>query len=379
MKLKSNRAVAALSILSVCFPLLASAGVGRLRDDPYTFDSVKVKAADNSFHFLRSFVDLFYITFENNQANFPGISSLTSAQGWCVGDAHPENFGVLLQQDQSPLFTMNDMDDSGPCPVVLELYRLMVSSNLYDSSTKINKILEAYTLGLNHQSFPQPDSIQVMIAKATKKGISPKDSKIAKNKFIRDAQMVEVTANERDQLMSALKSYRKILDPKSRVLDLVATSKVGGGSGGLRRFEILIDNGGVLLHLEVKQEVRPAVYPVSPNIPATEQRITSTLQFVQGRNASPFYKVIQIDGSDFLIRPGFAGDVGVSLDDGTKDINKDIIRYEAYTLGIIHSHSLRNAAVWSRAVNSVNVHDIEKDVNLMSKYFDDKYKEAQKK
>jgi len=36
-----------------------------------------------------------------------------------VGDAHPENFGTLLQKDGTSVFTVNDVDDSGPCPLGL--------------------------------------------------------------------------------------------------------------------------------------------------------------------------------------------------------------------------------------------------------------------
>src|SRR5262245_7976394 len=82
---------------------------GGLKDVPYHFDQSKLAAAEDSFHFLRSFVDYFYLLVKGNTSAFKVFPSTEHVSGWCVGDAHPENFGVVLLQDGQPLFTMNDM------------------------------------------------------------------------------------------------------------------------------------------------------------------------------------------------------------------------------------------------------------------------------
>lgn len=365
-----------LSILAICLPLQSLAENIDLQDVPYQFDATKVKASEDSFHFLRSFVDLFYLTYKANENRLQIISNLASVNGWCVGDAHAENFGVLLQQDASALFTMNDMDDSGPCPVALDLYRLMVSSRLYDPNTDLDKIIEAYTQGLKNKKFDMPSSISDLLKKGAKSGFVASDKKIKDGKIIRDPQMIEVTTSEKSQILKAIQAYGSALSSKVQVLDMVSTSKIGGGSGGLLRYEVLLNNNGEILQLEFKEEVKPSIYPVATSIPKTGQRISETIAMAQGPKASKLYTVVQINKKDMMIRPRFSGNVGVTLDDSSKSENKDIIRFEAYTLGLIHSHSVKDSDGLAKLINSISSKSWENDVDLMANYFDRKYKQA---
>src|SRR5689334_23290260 len=63
-----------------------------LQDVEYTFSVSKSNQADDAFHFLRSYVDYFYLVTAKNQKNLR-VGSLQGFGGWCVGDAHAENFG----------------------------------------------------------------------------------------------------------------------------------------------------------------------------------------------------------------------------------------------------------------------------------------------
>src|SRR6266446_691873 len=181
------------------------AGAG-LTDVPYDFDQGKLAAAEDSFHFLRSFVDYFYLLVKANMATFTIVPSTASMSGWCVGDAHPENFGVVLLQDGQPLFTMNDMDDAGPCPVVLDLLRLMVSSRLYDPDTKVDHMREAYTQGLRHMPYVVPSAVYDLLKKATKEGLAPETKKIKGHQLVRDQQASDVSPPVRAQIANAVQS-----------------------------------------------------------------------------------------------------------------------------------------------------------------------------
>ncbi len=353
---------------------MASAASLPLKDPNYSFDQTKLGAAQDSFHFLRSYVDYFYLVLNANQSALPLVTGLENTAGWCVGDAHPENFGILIQQDGRSMFTMNDMDDSGPCPVGLDLIRLMVSSRLYNSDTKIDKIMDAYLKGVARQSIDMPSAVSDMVKKSQKKGTAPSSKKVDGNKIVRDGNMIEVNADELKQIKIALQSLKSALSAQTKLLDVVATSKVGGGSGGLLRYEVLLDNGGSLLHLEMKEEVTPSIYPVAVgNIPSTAERIAKTIQVDQSGNPSAFYTVVQINGRDMLIRPRFDGNVGVSLDKQDDSDNQDIIRYEAYTLGLIHSRSIANAKAWIQQLQAIKQKALESDVALITQHFDAKY------
>lgn len=361
----------------ICFCFLFNysnqAHASKLKDVSYNFDSDKVKAAPDSFHFLRSFVDFFYLVFKKNEGDF-NLKRISDFQGWCVGDAHSENFGVLLLENQSPLFTMNDIDDSGPCPVGLDLFRLMVSSRLYDEKIKLDDLKDAYLAGLKKDGFKVPESILQMISKAQKKGIVPSDKKVLENKIIRDSQVKELSDGEFAGIKRALNTYEHVLDPKFQILDALSTSKIGGGSGGLLRYEVLIKNGNSNLHLEFKEMVQPSVYPVSENIPSAGQRVNNSILFNQGLGASRLYKVVEINGKSFFIRPRFAGNVGVTLEKQSTSDNREIIQYEAYSLGLIHSRSIHDLNRWIDKVDSLKKSEWESDVSDMVDFFKKKYK-----
>lgn len=390
MKFK-NKAFYSISAIAFCLPLLASAGEPVLKDVKYNFDEAKVQAAKNSFHFLRSFVDLFYLSYKENESSLPAISKLSIERGWCVGDAHAENFGAVLLDNETSIFTMNDMDDSGHCPIGLDLYRLLVSTRLYNPQISLTKMVAAYVDGTKNTPYEMPASIQEMMTKSVEKGIKPKKSKVAKHRIVRTKLMIEVTEAERAQILEALNQFRSKLAPDFQVLDLVSTSKIGGGSGGLLRYEVLLNNGGVQLHLEFKEEVKASIYPVASSLPDTKTRIERTLKIDQGPGASRFYGVVEIGGKDMLVRPRFAGNIGVSLakqSDASADSEDEdssqssdttaIILFEAYTLGKIHTHSITNSEEWTAMVKAIQASAWEHDVDLMVEYFQKKYDQIKK-
>ena len=117
-------------ILLCCINLSQAQEVSSFDDINYQFDASKLDASANTFHFTRSFVDYYYAIIAKNTAQLNIAKAASSFTGWCVGDAHPENFGILLQNNSKSLFSMNDMDDFGPCPLAYDFLRLLVSSRL---------------------------------------------------------------------------------------------------------------------------------------------------------------------------------------------------------------------------------------------------------
>jgi uncharacterized protein (DUF2252 family) len=166
-----------------------------LQDVTYNFDAKKLDAAKDPFKFLRTYVDYYYLLTKANRAVLPSLDVNWKTAAWCVGDAHPENFGFLIQNDGSSIFTMNDVDDSGPCPAVLDLFRLMVSARLYEKNIKLGRLTEAYLTGLQGQSFKMPAALQSILARSQKKGTHPSPDKVSKNRLIRDQNTLEPTAD----------------------------------------------------------------------------------------------------------------------------------------------------------------------------------------
>lgn len=352
---------------------------GNFQDVLYTFDAQKNQAAEDSFHFLRSYVDYFYLLIKANKSHLQAFNKLSNVSGWCVGDAHAENFGVLIQKDQSSLFTMNDMDDFGPCPVALDLYRFMVSTKLYDKNIQLDLILRSYLSGLKNDHYPKPDSIKMLLEKSQEKGTGINPKKVSSDRIVRESSMSEVSVKEKDQILFALNQIELGLTKNYKVLDLISTRKIGGGSGGLLRYEILITDNNHLIQLELKEEIIPSIYPVATAvIPQFSERLQKAINLEQGPMASSLYNSLQLNGRSMLIRPRFSGNMGISLKGNSKSENTEIIYYEAYTLGVIHSRSLINTKEYIKLIKDIKIKDLESDVQGMGKLFDIKFNQLKK-
>jgi hypothetical protein len=63
---------------------------------------------------------------------------------------------VLLDDDHDTHFTMNDFDDAGTCPIILDVVRLLVGTQLYIQNTighfvfdEMDDIIKSYITGLD--------------------------------------------------------------------------------------------------------------------------------------------------------------------------------------------------------------------------------------
>ncbi|MBC7419817.1 MAG: DUF2252 family protein [Bdellovibrio sp.] len=346
-----------------------------LQEISYTFDQQKNQSAKNVFHFFRAYVDYFYLTIQANKSNLAAFEKASFFTGWCVGDAHPENFGFLIQKDNSAIFTINDMDDFGPCPVIYDLYRLMVSSRLYDEKIKLDQILKSYLSGLNSEQESMPSELFKLLNKSQKNGTQFDSKKIDSGKIIRNFGMTEVNSNTKNEISTALKNAQLGFSKNFSLVDLVQTRKAGGGSSGLLRYEILIDDDNQFTHLELKEQVKPAIYPVATDpIPDTEFRIQKAIQFEQGPMALPIYGSVKINSLGMLVRPHYTGNIRFNLSDNSVAINEKIISYEAYTLGQIHSRSVKQNDEYQKTIKNLNAADIENDVQAMINLFKQVFK-----
>ena len=286
MRLKNKMLAVCSGVLFITTASFAQADT--LKDINYNFDQTKVAASADAFHFLRSFVDYYFQLIAQNKNSLNIVKKAGSFSGWCVGDAHAENFGILLQENGSALFTMNDMDDSGPCPVAYDLLRILVSSRSYMPKIDTQDILKSYKDGLKGKSASFPDSIKSMTKDALKVGFSIDLKDLNGNMFKRKSSMTEVDAATKTQISSLLQSNYK--NEGLRLLDIVATSKVDGGSGGLQRFEMLITNTkNEVIHLEFKELVTPSISSVASGpIPTQLERMKRSLQIDQGASFSHY-------------------------------------------------------------------------------------------
>jgi hypothetical protein len=352
-----------------------------LNDINYQFDGQKLEASGDTFHFVRSFVDYYYGLIAKNTSQLNIAHAASSYSGWCVGDAHPENFGILLQNNSTTLFSMNDMDDFGPCPLAYDFLRLLVTSRLYLPKINIEQIRNSYLVGLRKENLSVPLIIQTLASDSQKLGENIEPKKLDGNKFKRKNGMTEVTPAIYQTISSDIDAVfiqRGFVSGDLKVLDIVSTSKIGGGSGGLLRYEVLcLKNNKDLIHLELKELTMPAIYPVATAaIPNQTERMTKALQLEQGNTFSPFYNVFLIGGKTMLLRPKFTGNKGITLTDSSDQDNTDIISYEAFILGRIHAASAE--ASYAEVMKKLSQADLESDVTSFTRFLNKKYEQIKK-
>ena len=349
-----------------------SESVINLTDISYVFDQKKVDASEDSFHFLRSFVPYYYGLIDKNSSALNITTKTKKTPGWCAGDAHAENFGILIQENLSQKFTINDLDDSGPCPVTYELLRMLVSSKLYDPSLNIDALINAYKIGFSGQLLNVPSIINSLSETARTKGTGVNPKKIEGRKLKRNSETREVNPNLQILIQSLLESaYRS---EELKLLDVVATSKISGGSGGLQRYEILVTNKkNVLILLELKELTEPAIVVVKTSeIPRQDLRIKTSLSITQGQNFSHYYNVFDLEDKTMLLRPKFFGNQGINLKDFSTKENRDLMEYDTYILGKIHAQSV-NSLSYLADLENMKMSDWESDVNSLTHFFIKKY------
>lgn len=344
--------------------------IGQLNDVPYAFDPVRVAQAKNSFKFYRAFVDYFYLLLKQNKPESSLLTEVESYQAWCVGDAHIENFAFLVQKSGGTQFTVNDIDDAGPCPAFFDFFRLAVGSQIYSHQIDLHKLFLNYQLGIQNQNLSLPTVLQ----NAQKKSLSLGEGlskKILNDQLPRDKESRELSQSERNSLMGTLIQYPPFKTSSLVLLDALATQKIGGGSSGLQRFEVLLKLNNRIFHIELKQQVKPAIYPVATSsIPEQDQRIHKSLEVEQGTSVHEFYGHILFDSLDFYVRPKFIGNIGVNAGNNPSADELEVIYYEAFVLGKIHSRSMPVDTAYIQQLKKIS----SSELTQLSKIFGDFYK-----
>ena len=303
----------------------------------------KLDSTSDGFHFLRTFVPYYYAQVAQGPATLlPLRNALGSHGGWCVGDAHLENFGAVLDRRSHAIFTMNDLDDAGPCPLYADTLRFLTGALLNSTGTDLAPLLAAYRSGLQGESVPFSSEVQALLAASETGGTTLPVHKLDGSAHLkRAAGDTETDAQEKQELQD---TFNATFGSGTQLLDSFKTRKAGGGSGGLLRIETLFSRaGGPLQGFEFKQMVQPGCFPLTTSpIPPLQERVARSISIEQGVDASPKYQTVQwgTPNLGFLIRPLWVGNQGIKLSDYPPTRIEGIARDEMRVLGSLHRKSM---------------------------------------
>lgn len=287
----------------------------------------KAQTITNSYKYIRTLIPAFYWRWAQAAMPLtPAVSELTSESGWCVGDAHPENFGALLNDQGKAFFLVNDLDDAGVCPLVEDFYKFLLSAKYLNSSMSLASLWQSYLNGLQGMDLNPPTWVNQLLTEAQGQGLLLDSFSSGKQNCTRqEFRDLEILLSQK-------------FNDRFSISDCWQVTKVGGGSGGLQRYRLEIR--GVRTppaSLELKRQIRPGVFPVSAKLMPTEERLQQAYHWEWGQTLSLWSGMVSYGNFDFLIRPRYAGNISVVWDDVSSSKDRfELLNYEFWILGQIH-------------------------------------------
>ncbi len=309
----------------------------------------KIRVTRTPFEFYRSFVALFYDELGATPLTGTTFAAIANDTGVCIGDAHPENFGVILNDRGESVFTVNDVDDATPGPIFSDFLRLLAGISIYSPSTPLTPLVQTYVDALQGRMAPTSTLVAAAIQKSQSKGFSIARKELRSDSELkRDATANELSPAERNALVSALAPIGLTL------VDAYRYKRLKGGSFGTTRIPTLVDSapgstwGGKRLLVEFKSLFPSSVGAFIPPtlIPDARVRVPQALTlFQRPYGVSQIFRVLSMQGVTFLQRPRWSGNVDVELDDwsGIASASAMLALYqnEAAVIGRIHREGAR--------------------------------------
>ncbi|HRW05058.1 MAG TPA: DUF2252 family protein [Caldilineaceae bacterium] len=318
----------------------------RIKNNPEGAQDKFDKLAKSFFKFFRGTALLFYRDYAGMDSHLPTV--------FTIGDVHPENFGVMPNEDGAPIFGVNDFDEAYFAPFSYDLKRGAVGFYIAAKENGLKKkkrrevvraFVDGYWEGLT--SFARDDrekwhefridNSPKMIRKLLKSARTERADFLAdlidveKERFISSDEIVPHSKHIAE-FQKVVDTYREDNDIDSstkaegffEVRDVAIKRHSGTASLGLDRYFVLIngptDDPTDDIILEFKQTRPSAIYGLAPNITSNENGKTKSSKKsskkAQNNKASrvvrshdihlsggdPYYGQVDIDDENFLVR-----------------------------------------------------------------------------
>lgn len=335
-------------------------------------DDVKVKfdkLADSLYSFFRGTALLFYRDMAGDDAWMPTVLTL--------GDVHPENFGVMPNADNVPIFSVNDFDETYYAPFTWDLKRgavgFMIAAEVEGELKRkhqikiVRRFIRGYVEdmqrlareGTEQYEEMRFDNAPVLIADLIDDAFESRGEWLAegylnerKTGFQSNEDLVPISSrrDEFQAITDRLVAENDIEVParagRMRVKDVALRRGQGTASLGLNRYYVLIEgaagDGIDDLIIEYKQARRSALAGLAPTsayeMDTRGERIShaQTVQLVCG---DVFYGHIEFDGHSYMSRERAPFRDDIDLDDLSKNHWKDYADICGRMLARVHALS----------------------------------------
>jgi len=312
------------------------------------------KIAASPFAFFRGTADLFYHDLTGTDAALPTVL--------CDGDVHPENFGVIVMNDGTLAFALNDFDEAAAAPFSWDLKRGATAFALAARECPYGADGEAYARAFIESYFaalaciaqgkkPElvrdpPKVITTLLADAESKERTKflkKRVDLDSGQFIPSAEIEPHHELVRVFEKVVLAHWRDSL-PKGavsddvKVLDVARKFDSGTASVGMDRYYVHARIGGKSFILEVKEERRSVMAPHLGDVAArgseAERVVAAERKLIDGGDR--FYGATDYDGKSFIVRERSPHKLGVELATLSADELRDYARACGAALAMAH-------------------------------------------
>jgi uncharacterized protein (DUF2252 family) len=326
------------------------------------------KLAGSLYSFFRGTSLLFYRDMAGEDAWMPTVL--------CLGDVHPENFGVMPSADNVPFFGVNDFDEAFYAPFTWDVKRgavgFLVAAEVEGDlgRTKQAKVARAFVEGYvegmtrfardgdetRHQL--RLDNAPPLIGALLDDSLTARGRWLAtkyhdehgrgfrsSRKLVPQSRRIEEFQDLVDRMVeeNALE-----VPPRAgamRVKDVAVRVGQGTASLGLTRYYVLLEgpeaDGTDDLILELKQARRSALAGLAPptefGVDGTGERITEAAR-VQLVNGDAFFGHVEFEGMSFMTRERSPYKNEIDLGDLSTSEWGDYARLCGQTLA--HAHAL---------------------------------------
>ncbi|MCX2522751.1 DUF2252 domain-containing protein [Larsenimonas rhizosphaerae] len=327
------------------------------------------KLSDSLFSFFRGTALLFYRDMAGDDAWMPTVLAL--------GDVHPENFGVMPNMNNVPIFSVNDFDEAYYAPFTWDLKRgatgFMIAAETEGKLERTHqiKVVRQFIKGyieamerLAREGTEQDEEMRFDNAPKLIRGLF-KDAHEARADWLMDDYLTEDKSGFRstDKLVpisSRRDDFQAITDrlikdngieiptrtEGMRVKDVAIRRGQGTASLGLNRYYVLIEgperDGTDDVIIEYKQARRSAlsglVPPSAYEMDSKAERISHAQQ-VHLVRGDVFYGHVEFDGLSYMSRERAPFRDDIDLDDLSKRDWKKYARICGRVLAQVHALS----------------------------------------
>lgn len=339
----------------------------RVTNRPETVRDKFETLALSAFRFFRGTALLYYRDLAGSDADLPIVL--------CLGDVHPENFGVMPGVDGTPVFGPNDFDEAHFAPFSYDVKRGAVGFELAakDAGLKkkdrrriVKKFARGYIAGLKEFAIDNreanftmridnsPPLVRTLLERSLKERTDwlAKIVNLERSQFLPTEEIVPMSSRV-EEFQKVIDGYRKRNSlgtatrlTSFRVKDVALKKGSGTASLGLERFFVLIDgptdDPADDVILEMKQARRSALTGLVPGEISDSKNHAKRIvdaHRVHLAGGDPYYGWAELDGKTYLVRERSPFKNSIDVDDLDVDSWYEYAEVCGRVLALAHARS----------------------------------------